>query len=196
MARGAVQWRELSVRGERGAAGWLRAHGRGVGEAVIVEISSGRAAAGTSLDLARRRKFFRRRGPPAKYFSDPIRPPEFFFQRVGTTSVTHQRLPSGRYMVRLPFKETQGLDESRAGAVRMLHRMESKCSRNTDFKETYHSFLREYEELVHMSKTSHIYPDSECYYLPHHGVLKESSTTHEGKGWCSMAPTRPVPGSR
>ncbi|XP_076684122.1 uncharacterized protein LOC143377087 [Andrena cerasifolii] len=92
-------------------------------------------------------------------------------------ATTHQRLSSGRYMVRLPFKETRGLGETRAGAVRMLHRMESKCSRNTDFKEAYHSFLREYEDLVHMSKTSHIYPESECYYLPHHGVFKESSTT-------------------
>ena len=92
-------------------------------------------------------------------------------------TATHQRLPSGRYMVRFPFKETQGLGESRAGAVRMLQRMETKCSRNPQFKDAYHSFLREYEELSHMVKSNKIYPDSECFYLPHHGVWKESSTT-------------------
>ncbi|XP_076686078.1 uncharacterized protein LOC143378149, partial [Andrena cerasifolii] len=92
-------------------------------------------------------------------------------------ATTHQRLPSGRYMVRLPFKETQGLGESRAGAVRMLQRMEAKSSRNTAFKEAYQSFLREYEELRHMSKTDKLCPDGESYYLPHHGVLKENSTT-------------------
>lgn len=43
-------------------------------------------------------------------------------------------------MVRLPFKETQGLGESRAGAARMLQRMEAKCSRNPEFKEAYQSF--------------------------------------------------------
>lgn len=73
--------------------------------------------------------------------------------RPRATGAKIQRLASGRYMVRLPFKETHGLGESRAGAVRMLQRMEAKCSRNPQFKDAYHSFL------------------------PHHGVFKASSTT-------------------
>ncbi|XP_076686033.1 uncharacterized protein LOC143378078 [Andrena cerasifolii] len=89
---------------------------------------------------------------------------------------THRRLPSGRYMVRLPLRGTMELGESRRGAKRMLLRMEAKFKREPAFAEAYHTFMREYSQLTHMSK---VQGDllGPYYYLPHHGVLKESSTT-------------------
>ena len=89
---------------------------------------------------------------------------------------TQQRLPSGRHMVRLPFREAVELGESRPGARRMLLRMETKFIKEPAFAEAYQSFMREYKQLTHMSV---IGDDSlgPAYYLPHHGVWKESSTT-------------------
>ncbi|XP_077280506.1 uncharacterized protein LOC143907537 [Temnothorax americanus] len=57
--------------------------------------------------------------------------------------------------------------------------MERKCERDPRFGELYRQFMREYEELKHMELASGS-PDCkimpECY-LPHHGVLRESSTS-------------------
>ena len=89
---------------------------------------------------------------------------------------THQRLPSGRYMVRLPFRETPELGDSFHGARRMLLRMDSKFKRNPKFAEAYCTLMREYIPLSHMSKLSNELSGS-AYYLPHHRVMKESSTT-------------------
>lgn len=42
----------------------------------------------------------------------------------------------------------------------------------------YSKFLREYEEMGHMTKVPPFAgPESGAYYLPHHAVIKESSTT-------------------
>ena len=79
-------------------------------------------------------------------------------------------------MVRLPFRETRELGESRHGARRMLQRMEAKFAKDPAFARAYQTFMREYLQLTHMTK---IRGDllGPSYYLPHHGVLKESSTT-------------------
>ena len=42
----------------------------------------------------------------------------------------------------------------------------------------YKKFINEYEELGHMTELKNITPPFEsCYYLPHHGVVKEDNTT-------------------
>ena len=89
---------------------------------------------------------------------------------------THQRLPSGRYLVRLPLRDTLDLGESRHGARRMLLRMENKFAKEPVFAQTYQEFMSEYLQLNHMSRARVQLPGP-SYYLPHHGVLKESSTT-------------------
>lgn len=65
--------------------------------------------------------------------------------------VTHQRLPSGRYMVRLPFRDTLEYGDSRHGARRMLLRMETKFKREPAFAQAYQAFMREYMQLNHTS---------------------------------------------
>ncbi|XP_071642232.1 uncharacterized protein [Temnothorax longispinosus] len=93
---------------------------------------------------------------------------------------THERTPAGRYVVRLPFASTpKHLAETRKPAERLLTAMERKCARDFRFGELYRSFMLEYEDLGHLEAVA---PSDEnttrgVCYLPHHGVLKEASTT-------------------
>lgn len=90
---------------------------------------------------------------------------------------TVNRLPSGRYTVRLPFnKHKQMLGESYDIALRRLQRLEKGLAANPKVYDDYRSFLKEYEVLEHMTESQAANPQRGCF-LPHHAVLKESSTT-------------------
>ena len=54
--------------------------------------------------------------------------------------------------------------------------MQFKLHQNANFGHLYADFLKEYEDLGHMIPISSEYSSS-GYYLPHHGVLRESSST-------------------
>ena len=94
---------------------------------------------------------------------------------------TTTRLPDGRVKVRLPFKpDAPALGRSKAQAVRRFLSMETRLSRDKVFREKYNAFIQEFLDMGHLEKV----PDREleraderCFYMPHHGVLKESSTT-------------------
>nr|XP_029729133.1 uncharacterized protein LOC115266740 [Aedes albopictus] len=83
----------------------------------------------------------------------------------------------GRFTVRLPFREhPSSLGESREIAAKRLCHIERKLEKNPLLKDQYHGFLREYTDLGHMSLASS--PSSkDCVFLPHHCVVKESSST-------------------
>lgn len=93
---------------------------------------------------------------------------------------THKRTPSGRFVVRLPFASlSEDLPDIRKSAERLLTAMERKGSQDPRFGELYRTFMREYEQLHHMEP---IEPNPakgarSLYYLPHHGVLRESSAS-------------------
>nr|XP_022909018.1 uncharacterized protein LOC111420285 [Onthophagus taurus] len=56
--------------------------------------------------------------------------------------------------------------------------MENRFKRNSSLKSEYLSFMKEYHDLGHMIKLPH--DQSFCtphFFLPHHGVIKETSTT-------------------
>lgn len=87
-----------------------------------------------------------------------------------------QRQQDGRYMVRLPFKtDTIEIGESKSAAMRRLESMERKFKGNLDLKVEFHKFMDEYIDLNHME----ISPQGtkKGYFMPHHAVLKPSSTT-------------------
>lgn len=92
---------------------------------------------------------------------------------------THSRDESGRFIVRLPFKEASTiLGDSCTTAISRLYSVERKFNKDVLFKKQYTSFMEEYADLHHMIRV----PDeevsnSEAYYIPHHAVVKESSTT-------------------
>ena len=92
---------------------------------------------------------------------------------------TYFRNNEGRYIVRLPLKGSlTELGDSLSAASRMLARMVRRFSRDVNFGKAYSDFLTEYAELDHMELVTPSTEDpSLVYYLPHHGVLRESSST-------------------
>ncbi|XP_051168732.1 uncharacterized protein LOC127286375 [Leptopilina boulardi] len=90
---------------------------------------------------------------------------------------THSRTETGRYMVRLPFKgNPESLGDSRTQALRTLKGMERKFERNPLLYDAYNKFFVQYSDLKHMEPAPALL-ETDCYYLPLHGVFKESSTT-------------------
>ncbi|GFV16808.1 DUF1758 domain-containing protein [Trichonephila clavipes] len=91
---------------------------------------------------------------------------------------TVSRTQSGRYMVDLPFKEVPNLGDSETNALNPFYLLKYKLSKNHNLKEQYHDFMQEYIELNHIEPVPKSDLDSEHYfYLPHHGVVKDDSTT-------------------
>ena len=94
---------------------------------------------------------------------------------------THCRNSNGRYVVRLPFKDDgKTLGESRQIALRRLLQVERRLSKDPKHLDKYNEVLAEYLSLGHMEKV----PANELnkktdavFYMPHHGVIKECSTT-------------------
>ncbi|XP_065087291.1 uncharacterized protein LOC135709030 [Ochlerotatus camptorhynchus] len=93
---------------------------------------------------------------------------------------TVSRDSSGRYQVRLPrhpeFNTMIG--ESKAAAIRRFRATEARLEREPDLKKEYHKFMEEYLSLGHMRLVPEDkIDDKNSYYLPHHPIVKESSTT-------------------
>ncbi|XP_053691523.1 uncharacterized protein LOC128740039 [Sabethes cyaneus] len=99
---------------------------------------------------------------------------EEHFNRTVTRSLT------GRYIVRLPLKDNliENVTNNRRIALRRLHLLESRLSKNKDLGEQYKNFLDEYLSLGHMCRLSNPEePLLNCYYLPHHAVIRQDSST-------------------
>lgn len=100
-------------------------------------------------------------------------------------SETTRRTPSGRYMVHLPFKSIllngsfPKLDNNIKSALSRFKRLEISFLKNPLYSETYRAFMADYESLGHMSRIGTFPADisTSSYFLPHHGVFKEESTT-------------------
>ena len=94
---------------------------------------------------------------------------------------TTTRDPDGRVRVNLPFRpDAQRLGNSKAQAIKRFYSMETKLSRNPIFRAKYNEFIQEFLDTGHLELVPPDeidIPDSQAYYMPHHGVLKESSTT-------------------
>ncbi|XP_044317958.1 uncharacterized protein LOC123038150 isoform X2 [Drosophila rhopaloa] len=103
---------------------------------------------------------------------------------------THVRLPSGKYQVRLPFLSALDpqlvIGSSRQGALKRLCHLDKRLRNDANLKEVYSKTIKEYLELGQMEKVvtqvgqteETGYPGGATHcYLPHHPVIKESSTT-------------------
>lgn len=95
---------------------------------------------------------------------------------------TYSRDINGRFHVRIPFRKKQpSLGESLQSAVQRQHQMERKFNKNELFAEEYRKFMLQYEQLGHMkiigNVSDHINKSELSYYIPHHAVLKESSSS-------------------
>ena len=93
-----------------------------------------------------------------------------------TTNTTQQQ--DGRFVVRLPLKEEPNqLGTSRRSAEHRLLAIERRLQREPELKNQYHQFMKEYEDLGHMQPVTTCEERQQCYYLPHHPVFKETSST-------------------
>ncbi|XP_058827050.1 uncharacterized protein LOC131687034 [Topomyia yanbarensis] len=91
---------------------------------------------------------------------------------------TVQRGLDGRYTVTLPKNGEfiSKLGDSKDIALRRFQGLERRLGRDQDLRKQYQAFMAEYLELGHMRKVA----DDTCvkrYFLPHHPVVKEASTT-------------------
>ncbi|XP_025991647.2 uncharacterized protein LOC113004001 [Solenopsis invicta] len=90
---------------------------------------------------------------------------------------THRRQDDGRYIVRLPVVDPLlDLTATKRAALRALTATEKRFARDDRLRELYLNFMRTYEELGHMVR-SDAATGARVSYLPHHGVLREASST-------------------
>ena len=93
---------------------------------------------------------------------------------------TVRRNSEGRYVVRLPLKPDfpRTWVGSHSLACKMLKNLERKFQTDPKLHTAYSQCIQEYLDLGHMRRVS-ITDDNvdRCYFLPHHGVIKESSST-------------------
>ncbi|XP_055948217.1 uncharacterized protein LOC129981409 [Argiope bruennichi] len=92
---------------------------------------------------------------------------------------THRRDERGKYTVAMPFKEHWScLGNSRDIALKRLESLWTRLSRDQKYLKLYSDFLKEYEELGHMSEIQDESVEPEVtYYMPHHGIYRPQKTT-------------------
>ena len=92
---------------------------------------------------------------------------------------THKRQSDGRYIFSLPLiSDVEHLGNSKALALKRYMNLERRLSKDEELKRDYVKFMKEYEDLGHMSLVS---PDSQSnniqYFIPHHPVFKPTSSS-------------------
>lgn len=100
---------------------------------------------------------------------------------------SHYRKKDGRYVVKIPFNEEsthiKQLGESKNRATARFRQLEFKLNKNPELKADYAEVINEFLNLGHMVEvTSHPSKNNELtnnniFYMPHHAVIKPSSTT-------------------
>lgn len=110
----------------------------------------------------------------------PPNPDELKCEELFQSSI--KRCSDGHYMIALPFKNETNpvLGDSKKVALRRFYNLELKLEKNPTLKSEYHDTIKEYLESGHMipcSTTSRFPHKSKEFFLPHHAVIKASSST-------------------
>ena len=85
-----------------------------------------------------------------------------------------------RLVVNLPFKKSVELGDSLEQAKRRFSYLERRLDAKPDLRKRYQAFIQEFLDMIHMEEVPQHQiqrPANQCYYLPHHCVFKEDSTT-------------------
>lgn len=87
-----------------------------------------------------------------------------------------KRLDNGRFCVKMPFREPpeQALGSSYMMAEKRFFNLEKKLDKYPDHKGKYTKFIKEYEQLGHLSKIDR---PQFGYFMPHHSVIRTKSET-------------------
>jgi hypothetical protein len=90
---------------------------------------------------------------------------------------TTTRGPDGKYVVRLQLKPNiDKLGNNLRNATRQFFAQEARREKNDTERELYVDYMSDYISSGHMTEVVPVQGES-AYYLPHHGVLKLTSTT-------------------
>lgn len=101
----------------------------------------------------------------------------------GYFAQTYERNSEGRFIVTMPTRPEllQKLGDSKDIALKRFMTLERKLNRDSELKREYTKFMHEYLSLHHMrelrSNAALTQESSVKYYLPHHCMIKETSTT-------------------
>ncbi|XP_011687034.1 PREDICTED: uncharacterized protein LOC105449476 [Wasmannia auropunctata] len=92
---------------------------------------------------------------------------------------THYRNQENRFVVELPLKQEvlQLLGNSYDIALKRFYSLERKLNKNPQLKGQYTQFMDEYQALDHMRPAISDTQGTNFTYVPHHAVLKPSSST-------------------
>ncbi|KAH9645553.1 hypothetical protein HF086_005202 [Spodoptera exigua] len=92
---------------------------------------------------------------------------------------TTKRDSDGKYIVKMPMNHNydKDLGSSKSAAIAQFLQQEKRLCKNEKLSTMYKNFIREYLELQHMKPAGQITSNQLECYLPHHGVLREQSTT-------------------
>lgn len=89
-----------------------------------------------------------------------------------------RRNENGEYIVKLPFsKDPNCLGNSQTIAIRRFISLEKRLLKDPKLKEMYLKFIEEYRQLGHLEEYNNFDPNTPHYFLPHHCVLKPTSTS-------------------
>lgn len=93
-----------------------------------------------------------------------------------STTVRHSE---GNYIVKLPFRDNTPISpgNSREIAIKRLHSLERKFSKDETLKTRYTEVIKEYEQLGHMVPIKEPDTHQAAIYLPHHAVIREDRST-------------------
>lgn len=110
-------------------------------------------------------------GNPPKH-PDDLRCKEVFSKSI-------QQRDDGHLTVDLPFRHEEQpiIGPSRNIALKRFLNLEKKLSANEELKREYHKTMQDYIDSGHMKITSQNHAKNREYYLPHHAIFKESSST-------------------
>jgi hypothetical protein len=96
-------------------------------------------------------------------------------------ATNHTRDATGRFTVAIPWKSPPpNIGFSRDMALRRFKSLEKRLAVQPKYREQYVDFMREYHTLGHMEVVPEeeiALPQNPTFFIPHHFVLKEDSTT-------------------
>ncbi|XP_033225952.1 uncharacterized protein LOC117178638 [Belonocnema kinseyi] len=91
------------------------------------------------------------------------------------------RLPSGQYMIRLPFRNGPPIEigNSLCRAKIILEKNLAQLKNEPELQSEYSAFMSEHRQLSHMELVKDFTESdsSQTVYLPHHTIIRDSSST-------------------
>lgn len=103
---------------------------------------------------------------------------------------TITRLDDGRFCARIPLKDSpEVLGDSYQRAKHCFLSLERRNQSRPLFQKMYREFMAEYRDLGHMTECQSMPFHENAYFIPHHGVLSNSSTTKLRTVFNASSPT-------